>query len=107
MFIKVKKFIISIQKLRVRGTIVLTNYKQKCENFVKEWIKTNTRYELNDIVLDDYKDFVADFSVEVINQFSVECSKTTRKGSVTSGDEMYYKKSEYQSAIQKHNYKRI
>lgn len=81
---------------------MLTNYKQKCENFVKEWIKTNTRYELNDIVLDDYKDFVADFSVEVINQFSVECSKTTRKGSVTSGDEMYYKKSEYQSAIQKH-----
>ena len=81
---------------------MLTNYKQKCENFVKEWVKTNTRYELNDIVLDDYKDFVTDFSMEVINKFSVECSKTTRKGSVTSGDEMYYKKSEYQSAIQKH-----
>lgn len=81
---------------------MLTNYKQKCENFVKEWVKTNTRYELNDIVLDDYKEFVADFSMEVINQFSVECSKTTRKGSVTSGDEMYYKKSEYKSAIQKH-----
>lgn len=81
---------------------MLTNYKQKCENFVKEWIKTNTRYELNDIVLDDYKDFVADFSVEVINQFSVECSKTTRKGSVTSGDEMHYKETKYQSAIQEH-----
>lgn len=81
---------------------MLTNYKQKCENFVKEWIKTNTRYELNDIVLDDYKDFVVDFSVEVINQFSVECSKTTRKGSVTSGDEMYYKEAKYQSAIQEH-----
>lgn len=81
---------------------MLTNYKQKCENFLKEWVKSNTRYELNDIVLDDYQDFIADFSMEVINKFSVECSKTTRKGSVTSGDEMYYKKSEYQNAIQKH-----
>lgn len=83
-----------------KGAKMLTNYKQKCENFIKKWVATNTRHRLDNLVLDDYKERTADFSMEVVNKFSVECSKNTRKGSVRS-NEIYYKKSQYLSAIQK------
>lgn len=81
---------------------MLSNYKEKCENLVKNHIEQNTRHKLENFVLEDYQEFIANFEIEVMNEFDVAYDETTHKGSMDRGDEKYFQQAEYKSAIKRH-----
>lgn len=81
---------------------MLSNYKEKCENLVKNHIEKNTRHKLEHFALEDYQEFIADFEICVTNKFDVTFNETTHKGSTDRGDEKYFQQAEYKNAIKRH-----
>lgn len=81
---------------------MLSNYKEKCENLVKNHIEKNTRHKLEHFALENYQEFIADFEICVTNKFDVTFNETTHKGSADRGDEKYFQQAEYKNAIKHH-----
>ena len=80
---------------------MLTNYKKNCEELIKGRLESATRYKFDNLQLENYKDFIVEFNIEVVNAFGV--SKTERR--VSGGNkrgELYYNPSEYATAIANH-----
>ena len=78
---------------------MLSNYKEKCEILVKNYIEQNTRRKLTSFTMEEYQEFIVDFKVEVTNELSVGYGKTIKAGSI-KGNEKYFKKADFKNAIQ-------
>ena len=78
---------------------MLTNYKEKCKNLVKNYIEQKTKYKSSNFTVEDYQEFIVDFKVEVTNELSVGYDKTIKAGSI-KGNEKYFKKADFSNALQ-------
>lgn len=80
---------------------MLTNYKKNCEEIIKGRLEFATRYKFNDLQLENYKDFIVECNIEVVNTFSVTNTEMRVSGGNKRG-ELYYRSSEYKQAIYNH-----
>lgn len=90
---------------------MLTNYRQKCESKVKNWIADNTKEGfkhlhkdniLQNLSLQDYQEFVLDCKMEITHTLDVECFQVELAGSVDTQGEFVQSQAEYEQAIKNH-----
>lgn len=80
---------------------MLEGYKKQCENFVKQWLKDNTSYNAN-VVLLDYEDWEENFEVSVVHKLGFKLSEKTVAGKKSIyGGKVYLREVEYKDAIEK------
>lgn len=80
---------------------MLTNYKQNCEELMKERLESVTRYKFENLKLENYKEFVVECNIEVINSMSVTYTERRVAGGDKNG-ELHYNSSEYKQSIRNH-----
>lgn len=80
---------------------MLTNYKKNCEEVIKGRLESATRYKFENLQLENYKDFIVECNIEVVNTFSVTHTERCVSGGNKRG-ELYYRSSEYEQAIKNH-----
>ena len=80
---------------------MLTNYKQNCEELMKGRLESVTRYKFENLKLENYKEFVVECNIEVINSMSVTYTERRVAGGGKSG-ELHYNSSEYKQSIRNH-----
>lgn len=80
---------------------MLTNYKQNCEELMKGRLESVTRYKFENLKLENYKEFVVECNIEVVNSMSVTYTERRVAGGGKSG-ELHYNSSEYEQSIKNH-----
>ena len=77
---------------------MLKNYKESCKSALKEWVKSTTKRKFDNLTFKDYKEFVVDYKVEVINTLGTTAEKSVEAGGGKSG-ELYHKEADFKKAI--------
>ena len=80
---------------------MLTNYKKNCEETIKGRLESATRYKFENLQLENYKDFIVECNIEVVNTFGVTYTERCVAGGNKDG-ELYYNSNEYKQAINNH-----